>query len=105
MSTAVIIAIVVVGAIILFFAVRGAYARSVEMRRNKAGELREEATVADERAREAEIEAQRREREADAKREEARQRAERADKLDPDVDTDEGDGSRSLRERLRLGRD
>ena len=100
MSTAVIIAIVVVGAIVLFFAVRGGYARSLEMRRNKAGELREGATESDERAREAEIEAQRRSREADAKREEARARAERADKLDPDVDTGDRDDSPSLRERL-----
>ena len=103
MSTVAIIAIVVVGLIVLFFAVRAAYARSLEMRREKAGELREGATVSDERAREAEIEAQRRSREAEKQRDEAKERAQRADKLDPDVDTGDDDDRRSLRERLNLG--
>ena len=78
MDTALIIVIAVVVLLLLFFVARRAWGRSIEARREKAGELRVESTRDQERARRAEIEAERR-------REAADTRQRRADRIDPDV--------------------
>ena len=83
MDTALIVVIVVVAALILFLIARRAWDRSLEARREKAGELRVESTREEERARRAEVEAERKRGAAES----ARRRAER---LDPDTDTPGG---------------
>lgn len=83
MDTALIVVIVAVALLLLFVVARRAWARSLEARREKAGELRVEATQKQEQARRAEIEAER-------ERVAAETSARRADRLDPDVEGGEG---------------
>jgi len=80
MDTALIIVIAVVAGLVLFAIARRAWARRIEARREKAGELRVESTREEERARRAEIEAGR-------KREAAEGARRRAERLDPDTET------------------
>jgi hypothetical protein len=80
MDTALIIVIAAVALLLLFLVARRAWARSIEARREKAGELRVESTRKQQRARRAEIEAER-------ERAAAETSAERADRLDPDVES------------------
>ena len=77
------IIVIAVAVLLLFFVARRAWTRSIEARREKAGELRVESTRKEQRAREAEIQAER-------EREAAETSARRADRLDPDVDTGGG---------------
>jgi hypothetical protein len=79
-DTALIIVIAVVAAVVLFLIARSAWARSLEARREKAGELRDESTREEERARRAEVEAERKRGTAEVTRR-------RADRLDPDAET------------------
>jgi type II secretory pathway pseudopilin PulG len=83
MDTALIIVIAVVAILLVAFLARRAWARGLEARREKAGELRVEAAQRQESARRAEIEAER-------EREEAEARGRRAERLDPDTDTPGG---------------
>ena len=93
MDTALIIIIIAVALLVIAFAARRAWSRGQQARREKASELRVEATRRQERARQAEIEAER-------EREAAEARATRAERIDPD--TEGGPGP--LR-RFRSGRD
>ncbi len=83
MDAALIIVIAAVVLLIVFLLARRGWARSVDARREKAGELRVESTREEEDARRAE-------REAERQRERAERAARRADRLDPDADTGGG---------------
>ena len=83
MDTALIIAIAAAALLVLFLVARRGVLAAEEKRREKAGELRVEATRQEERARRAEVEAERQREQADA-------RAARADKIDPDTETPGG---------------
>jgi hypothetical protein len=72
--------IAAVAVLLLMLVARRAWARGLEARREKAGELRVEAEERKQDARRAEIAAER-------EREAAETSAQRADRLDPDVDT------------------
>jgi hypothetical protein len=93
MDTALIVGLAAIAVLIVVWAARRGWSRSLEARREKASELRVEATQRQERARRAEIE-------ADREREEAEARATRAERIDPD--TESGGGAFS---RFRRGRD
>jgi hypothetical protein len=80
MDTALIVIIAVAALLLVAFVAGRAWARGLEARREKAGELRVEATRRQERARRAEVEAER-------EREAAEVRGRRAERLDPDTDT------------------
>ncbi len=93
MDTALIVVIAVVALLVILFVASRTWRRALDARREKASELRVDATRRQERARRAEIEAGR-------ERDEARARERRAERIDPDT---EGAGSR-LRP-FRRGRD
>ena len=80
MDTALIIVIAVAAALLLFLIARRVWARGIEARREKAGELRVESTRRQEEARRAEREAERQREAADAT-------TRRAERIDPDVET------------------
>lgn len=80
MDTILIVVIAAIGLLLLFFVGRRTWARGQEARREKAGELRVEATRGRERARRAESQAER-------ERERAEARAARAERIDPDTAT------------------
>jgi hypothetical protein len=83
MDTALIIIIAAVVLLLLIFAATRVWRRGLEARREKAGELRVEATRRQESARRAEVEAER-------EREVAQNRARRADMIDPDAESARG---------------
>jgi F0F1-type ATP synthase membrane subunit b/b' len=80
MDTVLIIIIAAIVVLAILFLARGGIRRAQDKRREKASELRVEATEAEERARRAETEAER-------EREAAEARTARADRLDPDADS------------------
>ena len=79
MDTALIIIIAAVVVLALVLLARRGWERGLEARREKAGELRVEATQSEERAKRAEIQAER-------EREAAEARTTRADRIDPDAE-------------------
>jgi hypothetical protein len=79
MDTGLIIVIAAVVLLVVALFGRRAWARSLEARREKAGELRVEATQREESARRAE-------QQAEKEREAAQARATRAERIDPDAD-------------------
>jgi hypothetical protein len=93
MDTALVIVIAAVALLVILFALSRAWRRGLDARRQKASELRVEATRRQERARRAEIEAER-------EREAAEARSTRAERIDPDTE-----GGIGRLRRFRRGRD
>jgi hypothetical protein len=93
MDTALIIVIAAVALLVILFVARRAWARGLDARREKASELRVDATRRQERARRAEVEAER-------EREAAEARSTRAERIDPDTE-----GGVGRLRRFRRGRD
>jgi FtsZ-interacting cell division protein ZipA len=92
MDTALIIVIAAVALLVILFAGRRAWRRGLDARREKASELRVEATRRQERARRAEVEAER-------EREAAEVRSTRAERIDPDTEGGAGRLRRFRRDR------
>jgi hypothetical protein len=97
MDTALVIIIAAVALLVIVFAASRMWRRGLDVRREKASELRIEATRREERARRAEIEAER-------EREAAEARSTRAERIDPDTEGGTGGFRRGERSRLRGSR-
>ena len=92
MDAALIVAIAVVALLVILFVGRRAWRRGPDARREKASELRVEATRRQERARRAEVEAER-------EREAAEAHSTRAERIDPDTEGGSGPLRRFRRDR------